>query len=172
MLTVYGEIICDWCGFPMIKHQLDRDSWEDEDGEAHGWHWKLASDHICETCADRHLLYICRNECKAYRAKRRLPCERGECWHNPPWPYETYFSDRQKLSRQRGRIYKEALKAGIRICRLEWEAIGKGGEKCGPSGGWFLETTNGEALLGYNVSEVLESIQTHHRDALVVTESL
>ena len=167
MLTVHREIICDWCWLPMIKHRLDRDSWEDEDGEPHGWHWKLAREHICETCADKHLLYICRNECRAYWSKRRLPCEHGDCWHTPPWPYETYFAERRKLSRQRAKIYRTALKAGMKICRLEWEAIGKSGEKSGPIGGWFLEAANGEVLLGYNVGELLEAMQDYHQHAAV-----
>lgn len=41
------------------------------------------------------------------------------------------------MTRARSKIIAAAAAKGYTVCDLEWEPIGKGAEKEGPSGGWF-----------------------------------
>lgn len=79
---------CDHCGRKMRRLRED-------DGEPHGFHWRIAREHVCNECADAAIdqAWKDRDPCGECETE---PCKRGrDCWFDPhlPWPYETYFAD-------------------------------------------------------------------------------
>jgi hypothetical protein len=61
-------------------------------------------------------------------------------------------------SRQRRAILRRAEKLGIEVAKLEWEPISRGMEKCGPSGGWTLETDAGGLMFGYSYKDLMRDM--------------
>lgn len=66
------------------------------------------------------------------------------------------------MSTDREAIAKVAAEGGWTITRIEWEPVGAGPEKAGPSGGWDVDLIRDgktEWAGGYNVAQVIQWIK-------------
>jgi hypothetical protein len=66
------------------------------------------------------------------------------------------------VSRAKDAITKQAESQGWTVTRIEWEPVGLGAEKEGPSGGWDVDLARDdreEWAGGYNVAQVVQWIR-------------
>jgi hypothetical protein len=66
------------------------------------------------------------------------------------------------VSRATHQIKRQAESQGWAVTRIEWEPIGIGAEKSGPSGGWDVDLVRDgitEWAGGYNVAQVIQWIK-------------
>ncbi len=81
------------------------------------------------------------------------------------------------MSKQRDRIWRMAVKFGYKIIRLEWEPIGKGAEKEGPSGGWLLEVEalrkpeRHEIIMAYHHKEICQQIRNYAQRGIALDDA-
>ena len=70
------------------------------------------------------------------------------------------------MSAAKTRIIRQAESQGWTVTSIEWEPVGAGAEKAGPSGGWEIELERGdegEWAGGYNEAQVTEWIRNLDR---------
>jgi hypothetical protein len=99
------------------------------------------------------------------------------------WPQSTGVQlryvqgmEENELSYQRDSIKRAARDAGLKIRTLEWEPIGVCLEMQGPSGGWFVETTNKDPegedpeFVAYSATEVCQMIRNWKKHGCELTD--